>query len=181
MTSVPAHANPLTDCPLSHVRPNRIDTPCYFMARHSRILQTWPHALLHKHVTVTDSACLDLNTNRTWFWLRDITLDDLPLATRLRHLCGFHTGHHPPPPTTRVSVSLHHHAAACLDVGAGDPDLHMPGQPSSFLPPLEFRRQPSSPRLHFLYICIVDHDACSILGKPFCNTAADPSFGREPL
>src|SRR2546423_14132070 len=88
---MPAHAHTLPRLPLSYVWSYGVTSPGNFMPRHPRVLYSGPIAFLYQHVTVTNSACLHLNSHLSAAGLRRRPIDGFEISARFAYLNDFIT------------------------------------------------------------------------------------------
>jgi hypothetical protein len=67
-----------------------IDSPSDLVPGNARVLNAWIVSLFDQHITVTDTASLNLDTNLTPSGLRDRAFDNFEISTRFADLNGFH-------------------------------------------------------------------------------------------
>src|ERR1035438_8440640 len=75
VATMPAHAHAIALCPIRDAVAEGIHATGDFVAWHSRILQSRPHSVLHKHIAVTDAAGLNLYPNLPGTGLRNLAFD----------------------------------------------------------------------------------------------------------
>src|SRR5438046_1729973 len=90
VAAVPADADALPLLPLGNTVAQFIDDARDFMPWNARILNSGPRALFREHVTVADAAGLHLDEHVSCAWLRNLSLDNLEIGSRLRNLGHLH-------------------------------------------------------------------------------------------
>src|SRR6476659_2277068 len=95
MATVPTNTNSLANCPGGDVGTHRIDASGDLMTRYTRILKSGPDAVPDQRVAVANAACLDLHAHLAGTRFRNVTFDEIPIATCFAYLRGFHfRAHH---------------------------------------------------------------------------------------
>jgi hypothetical protein len=90
MPTMPAHANSLTLIPNGDAAANRVDASRDFMTRHTRILNSGPQALFHKHIAVANAAGFHFHADLSGAWLRNVTFHQFPISARFADLRRLH-------------------------------------------------------------------------------------------
>src|SRR3989442_14429724 len=91
--SMPSHTHPLALLPRCRARPDLVNDAGHFVACDTRVLQPWPMSLLHKHVTMTDPACLHSDAHLVLPRPQHLSLDHFEWADRTTNLHRSHLCH----------------------------------------------------------------------------------------